>query len=71
VTDQTWVTIPDAAILANRSPRTIYSWIDRGLLATRTNDSGQTVVQGTKVLALEPTIRRGRRRGSARPRHAA
>ncbi|MFF9565754.1 hypothetical protein ACF1AJ_20565 [Leifsonia sp. NPDC014704] len=63
-----WVSVADAAVLANRSSRTIYSWVEQGLLDTRTDDSGKTTVNGRQVLAVEPTVKRGRRPRSARPR---
>lgn len=65
--DGTWISIADAALLAKRKPRTIYAWIEQGLLATRQDTSGKTTVNGRQVLAVEPTVKRGRRPG-ARPR---
>lgn len=64
----TWITIDDAATLAGRSSRAIRYWISNGLLKTRTNDAGVTTVSARQVLAVEPTVKRGRRPGTARPR---
>lgn len=63
----TWITIDDAATLAGRSSRAIRYWISNGLLKANTNDQGVTTVSARQVLAVEPTVKRGRPVGSARP----
>lgn len=62
-----WITVPEAAIIAHRKPRTIYDWIDGGHLATRLGNRGETLVDGRQVLEVEETRRRGRPR---KRRHA-
>lgn len=59
-----WVTIREAAVLAGRHVSQIYRWIDAGRLATRVNASGVTQVMSKAVLRIEPTVRRGRPRGT-------
>lgn len=63
-----WITIPEAALIANRSARTIYAWIEKSLLSTDIREDGTTVVNGRDVLHVESTVKRGRRPGTARPR---
>lgn len=63
-----WVTIREAAILANRHVSQIYRWIDAGRLATRTSPEGVTQVMSKAVLRIEPGVRRGRPRGSTERR---
>lgn len=57
-----WITVSDAAIIAHRKPRTIYDWIAAGLLQTVQGDTGEILVDGQQVLAVEETRRRGRPR---------
>ncbi|WP_349862631.1 helix-turn-helix domain-containing protein [Leifsonia sp. WHRI 6310E] len=64
----TWITVPQAATLVGKSQKTIYNWIAAGHLKTDMNEAGATTVSGRQVLAVEPTIKRGRRPGTARPR---
>lgn len=59
-----WVTIREASLLANRHVSQIYRWIDAGRLATRTNASGVTMVLSKAVLRIEPSVKRGRPRGT-------
>lgn len=59
-----WVTIREAAVLANRHVSQIYRWIDSGRLATRISPEGVTQVMSKAVLRIEPSVRRGRPRGS-------
>ena len=65
---EVWITVAEAATLAGRHPSQIYRWIERGRLASRTNDSGVTQVLGKAVLRIEPTVKRGRPRGSVSTR---
>lgn len=59
-----WVTIREAAALVGRHVSQIYRWIDAGRLATRTNTAGVTQVLSKAVLRIEPSVRRGRPRGT-------
>lgn len=54
-----WVTVKEAAVLAEREPRTIYDWIDKGVLAT-TTVRGVTFVLSKAAIRLGDTTRRGR-----------
>lgn len=60
-----WITISEASALIGRHRSRIYAWIDQDRLATRQNVDGVTEVLRKAVLRIEPTIRRGRPRGSA------
>jgi hypothetical protein len=66
-----WIPIADAAIIAHRSPRTIYSWIDRDLLVPKQGEQGETLVDGVAVLRVEEGQRRGRPRKDANAANAA
>lgn len=59
-----WVTVKEAAFLADRHVSRIYRWIDTGLLATRVNSAGVTQVLAKAVLRVEPSVRRGRPHGT-------
>lgn len=59
-----WVTAKEAAVLISRHVSQIYRWIDAGRLASRTNASGVTMVLSKAVLRIEPSVRRGRPRGT-------
>lgn len=60
-----WVTMKVAAEMVGRHVSQIYRWIDSGRLATRTNIYGVTEVLTKAVLRIEPTVKRGRPRGTA------
>ena len=60
-----WISVTDAAELAKRDVRTIYRWIDEGLLVDRAADQGGTEVLAAEVLKVEATRRRGRPRKSS------
>lgn len=60
-----WVTAKEAAALIGRHVSQIYRWIDAGRLATRTNAEGVTQVMSKAALRIEPSVRRGRPRGTA------
>ena len=62
-----WVTIREASVLAGRHVSQIYRWIDAGRLATRVNATGVTQVMSKEILRIEPNVRRGRPRGTAKP----
>lgn len=59
-----WVTAREAAVLIGRHVSQIYRRIDAGRLASRTNAAGVTQVMSKAVLRVEPSVRRGRPRGS-------
>lgn len=59
-----WVTVKEAAVLIGRHVSQVYRWIDAGRLATRVRADGVTVVLSKAVLRIEPSVRRGRPRGS-------
>jgi transposase len=63
-----WVTAREAAALIGRHVSQVYRWIDAGRLASRTNAEGVTQVMSKAVLRIEPQVRRGRPRGTARRR---
>lgn len=63
-----WVTIREASVLVGRHVSQIYRWIDAGRLATRTSPSGVTQVLTKAVLRIEPSVRRGRPKGTAKSR---
>ncbi len=58
-----WVTVPVAATLVHRAPRTVYEWITQGHLATRQNANNVTEVLSKAVVRVEATKRRGRPKG--------
>lgn len=60
-----WVTAKEAAALIGRHVSQIYRWIDAGRLATRVRADGVTVVLSKAVLRIEPSVKRGRPRGTA------
>lgn len=60
-----WVTAKEAAVLIGRHVSQVYRWIDAGRLATRVRPDGVTVVLSKAVLRIEPSVRRGRPRGTA------
>lgn len=59
-----YVTIKQAAVLANRAPRKIYEWVQNGRLPARKDEHGVLVVKGVDVLRAESTVKRGRPRGT-------
>lgn len=59
-----WVTVKVAAVLVGKAPRTIYEWIENDRLATRYNSEGVLEVPSKAVVRIEPTVRRGRPRGT-------
>jgi hypothetical protein len=62
-----WISVGDAAILASRASRTIYSWIEKGHLQSQKGPDGVIRVWGRDVLKADATIGMGRPRGTARP----
>ena len=61
---KTWLTVKEAAVVVGRHQSRIYRWIDSGQLASRVNGEGITEVLANAVLRIEPTVKRGRPRGS-------
>lgn len=59
-----WVTAKEAAALIGRHVSQVYRWIDAGRLASRVRPDGVTVVLSKAVLRIEPSVRRGRPRGT-------
>lgn len=59
-----WVTVKVAAALVGKAPRTIYEWIENDRLAFRYNSEGVLEVLSKAVVRLEPTVKRGRPRGT-------
>ncbi|MBB3158035.1 putative site-specific integrase-resolvase [Microbacterium proteolyticum] len=58
-----WITVKVAALVVGKAERTVYRWIDRGLLATDTDGEGRTVVPSKAVGRVALTQKRGRPRG--------
>jgi predicted site-specific integrase-resolvase len=58
-----WVTVKVAAALVGKAQRTVYRWIDRGLLATRYDRDGRVMVLSKAVGRVALEQRRGRPRG--------
>lgn len=67
-TPKEWVTAKEAAALIGRHVSQFYRWIDAGRLATRVRADGVTVMLSKAVLRIEPSVRRGRPRGTAKHR---
>lgn len=63
-----WVSVADAALLVNRSPDAVYSWVRQGKLRAQRDHVGRTFVQARDVLRVESSQRLGRPVGSARVR---
>lgn len=63
-----WVTVKEAAVLAKRSRRAIYEWIEDKKLAMIRDDRNQMLVLSKAVVRLSEEIRPGRPRGK-RTRH--
>lgn len=59
-----WVTVKVAAALVGKAPRTIYEWIENDRLAFRYNSTGVLEVLSKAVVRVEPTVKRGRPRGT-------
>lgn len=59
-----WVTVKVAAALVGKAPRTIYEWIENDRLAFRYNSEGVLEVLSKAVVRVEPTVKRGRPRGT-------
>lgn len=60
-----WITVAEAAVVAHRTPATIYSWIRQGRLYSTTDGRGRTLVKGRAVLECEAKVKIGRPIGSA------
>jgi alpha-D-ribose 1-methylphosphonate 5-triphosphate diphosphatase PhnM len=64
----TWITVPDAMTLVGRSRTQIYDWAARGRVRARRNADNVLVIDAQHLLEVEPTVIRGRRPGTARPK---
>lgn len=58
-----WITVKTAARIVGKAERTVYRWIDRGLLATDTDGDGRTLVPSKAVGRVALSQKRGRPRG--------
>lgn len=59
-----WVTVADAAKLSGRSVRTIYTWVEKDILASRLNHEGVTLVLWKAATRTAQTLKRGRPKGT-------
>lgn len=59
-----WITVKEAAAHAGRSERAIYEWIEKGHLAVIRDNENRMLVLTKAVKRIEPTMRRGRPRGT-------
>ncbi|KZE91947.1 hypothetical protein [Microbacterium sp. TNHR37B] len=59
-----WITVKVATALVGRAPRTIYEWIENDRPASRMSSDGIPEVLSKAVVRVEPTVRRGRPRGT-------
>lgn len=64
----TWITVSDAMELVGRSRTQIYDWAARGRVRARRNADNVLVIDALHLLEIEPTVLRGRRPGTARPK---
>lgn len=64
-----WITVAEAALVAKRTPATIYNWIRHGRLYTSTGTGGITLVRGDAVLEVESRVKLGRPTGAASSIH--
>lgn len=64
-----WVTVREAMTIAGRSRTQIYNWIALGHVRAARRLDDTLVVDADHLREVEPTIRRGRPIGTARPRH--
>jgi hypothetical protein len=58
------LTVKEASVVVNRAPSRIYQWIGDGKLGSDTDVDGVTTVSRAELLRVEPTVRRGRPRGT-------
>lgn len=61
-----YITVAQAAIVAHRNTRTIYRWIDKGLLIIEPGDTGEILLDFETVKEVEETRRRGRPRKASK-----
>lgn len=61
-----WVTVKEAAVLANRSRRAVYEWIEDKRLAVEYDSRGRMIVLRKSVIRIAPTVHRGRPRAVPR-----
>ena len=58
-----WVSVAEAAVLANREKSVIYRWIRAGKLRAQIDSRGVSLLRAGDVLRVEADQRRGRPRG--------
>lgn len=63
-----WVSVPDAAVLAQRDVSTVHKWIRQGALQARADGRGIKLVNVAAVLRVESEQKRGRPEGTAKVR---
>jgi YD repeat-containing protein len=61
-----WLTVREAAKVVRRAPVTVYTWIERGHLTTRTDEKGITRVEGRSLIEAEASMKRGWPKGKTR-----
>jgi hypothetical protein len=67
-----WLSPSEVAALVRRNARTVRRWVSAGDVSSRIGVTGALEVNVSEALQHEPTVRRGRPSGTARPniRHA-
>ena len=59
-----WVTVKHAAVLAGRSERQIYNWINQNMLAVIRDERNRMLVPPKAVLRISQQQRPGRPKGT-------
>lgn len=59
-----WVTVTEAAVLANRERSVVYRWIRSGRLQAHADSRGVLLVLAKDVLRVEADQKRGRPQGT-------
>jgi hypothetical protein len=60
-----WLTVEEAAILAGRAKRTVWEWVQQGVLPSRLGGDGNIIhVQYGKLMAVKKSRRNGRPLGT-------
>lgn len=60
-----WVTVEEAALIADRDKSRVYAWISQGKLTADERADGVTMVRSGDVARVASVTRRGRPRGTA------
>lgn len=58
-----YLSVADAALLVNRSAKSVYTWIRQGKLRAHKDSLGRSFVVARDVLRVEADQKRGRPRG--------